>query len=247
MNKRDDSSAVVLQAVGKRFGKRVVLDDLTLTLRSRGVVGVTGANGCGKSTLVSLIAGFARPSSGTVTVLGQPARQAAREGRVAVLSQRVQLRADERVEHFLDYLRGLNGSSRRQLAALLERLELARVAKHRCGELSIGYQRRVALAAALIGEPSVVVLDEPTAGLEPEAIRVVHQLIERLGESASVLVASPDPAELGAICQHVHWLETGRVADVEPNEASISPRSVPTRANDPLRANERRAGEETPR
>ena len=211
MKKAHSQGAICLDQVSKHYGRAKVLDNVSFVTSSGCVVGIAAANGAGKSTLIDLVAGFSKPTSGTVTVCGLPVRSRGLRGQVAVLSQRLQLRGDERVRDFLDYLARLSFVDGSQVRKQLDQFELNGVANARCGELSVGFQRRVALAAALLGDPRVVLLDEPTAGLEPAAAMAVRKVIRELKASATVLVTSPNPDELDAVCDEVLGLRAGQL------------------------------------
>ena len=215
------------ERLGRSYGRQVALDEITVEL-SRGVTGLVGPNGAGKSTLIRLVAAIDAPTRGSIRVDGHDPARAPREvkRRVGWLPEEFALPAAAFAWDWLRFLGKLRGLAGEQLGGALrrwvERLELGPVLSRRLGGLSKGYRQRVALAGALLHDPSVVLLDEPTAGLDPAQVVQLRQLVAELGRDRTVLVSSHILSEIEATCDRVLSLRAGRlVADVACSRAAV--------------------------
>jgi ABC-2 type transport system ATP-binding protein len=204
-----------LESVGKAYGDRVVLDDLSLEVGAGEIYGLVGPNGAGKSTAINIICGLLDPDAGRVEVAGVSSSEAARR-RLGVVQQETavyeQLTCRENLDLFAR-LYGLNRSRRQgAIAALIDRLHLAPYADAVVARLSGGWQRRVHIAAALVHSPTALILDEPTAGLDVEARRQLWAAIERLRAAATaILLTTHDLVEAERLCTRLGILSRGRV------------------------------------
>ena len=216
------SEAVLARGLAKRFGRRVALDGVDLSLGPGELVGLVGPNGAGKSTLLRLILGLARPSGGELRVLGEPAGgpALARVGAVAErpafwehLTARGNLAAVARAARIGD-----PDARVRRIDEALERVGLLGAADVRVRAFSQGMRQRLAIALALLGRPELLVLDEPANGLDPGGIAEVRGLLRSLRDAgAAVLVSSHLLAELEPIADRLVVLSRGRVvADGAP-------------------------------
>jgi ABC-type multidrug transport system ATPase subunit len=208
--------AVRLRRVTKRFGPKTAVDDVSLTVGLGAVYGLIGPNGAGKTTTFSMMAGYLRPSAGTLEVLGHPPTAVDDlRSRVGVLPQDAALPGNDEVgELLVHWARLQNIPSRKAIDAA--RSALTEVAgndwwKHRCGSLSHGMAKRVALAQAFLGEPDLVLLDEPTAGLDPRVAWEIRQLIKGRRGRSTVVISSHNLHELEEICDGAAILDRGRV------------------------------------
>jgi len=217
------SSAVIdLQNVIKRYGDFVAVDDLSLTVGVGEVVGLLGPNGAGKTTSMRILTGFLPPTSGGVRVAGydifaEP--QAARRA-MGYLPETPPLYPEMSVQGYLRFAASIKDvpRSQRKLAAdrALERCGLTEVRRRVIGNLSKGFRQRVGLAQAIVHDPSVLVFDEPTAGLDPIQIREIRRLIADLANPGggeprrSVILSTHILAEVEAICQRVILIDRGR-------------------------------------
>jgi ABC-2 type transport system ATP-binding protein len=218
---------VRVDGVSKRLGRTLALDDVSLTL-GRGVVGVLGPNGAGKSTLLRLIATVTAPDRGRVAVGGLDA--ASRPGRVAIrrrlgyLPQEVVLAKGFSVVQLVDYVAILKEvTDRRQRRDAVEHavhaVGLTDVSNRSIGTLSGGQRRRVALAAAIVGTPTLVVLDEPLAALDPDERDRITGVLQECGRTGTVIVSTHHPDEAAGFCDRLAVLATGRlVFDGTPND-----------------------------
>jgi ABC-type multidrug transport system ATPase subunit len=212
--------AIRVAGLTKRFGAKTAVDGLTLTIGAGSVYGLIGPNGAGKTTTFSMLAGYLRPSEGTVAVLGfAPTAVDVLRSRVGVLPQDAILPASDRVGEFLLHMARLQDLPRDKA------LEAARGAladvdgaawwEQRCGSLSHGMAKRVALAQAFLGAPDLVLLDEPTAGLDPRVAWEMRQLIRAKkgarGGQCTIVISSHNLQELEEICDGAAILDRGRL------------------------------------
>jgi len=207
--------AVTFQGRGSRPAV-AALHPLDLELAQGRIVGVLGPNGSGKTTLLRVLAGLQAPSSGDVQVLGEAPTARALVRRVAFQPEGALPMATLSAPEYLAFVGaelGLeNGDSDRRAAELLQRLELTHARKRRVRTFSTGMQKRLALAAALLGEPDVLLLDEPTSGLDPFGSETVTTILrERAAAGATVLMASHHLLEVEEICDEVLLLHDGAV------------------------------------
>jgi ABC-2 type transport system ATP-binding protein len=208
------SPAVEARGLAKRFGETQAVDGIDLDLRRGEIRGLVGPNGAGKTTLLRLLLGLARPDSGAVSLLGSALdRDDPRvpEG-VAGFVEEPRFYPYLSVRRNLQLLARLDGGDAvRRIDEALERTGLAAAANRRAGGLSTGMRQRLGLAASLIREPSLLVLDEPAAGLDPAGAAELHALVVGLGAAgAAILLSSHDMAEVERLCQSVTIVASGR-------------------------------------
>jgi ABC-type multidrug transport system ATPase subunit len=214
--KKEAQAAVRLQRLTKRFGAKTAVDDVTLTIDVGSVFGLIGPNGAGKTTTFSMMAGYLQPSEGSVEVLGfAPSAVDALRSRVGILPQDALLPANDVVGEFLVHMARLQNFPKDK-AEEMARQALADVEgkdwwRQRCGSLSHGMAKRVALAQAFLGEPDVVFLDEPTAGLDPRVAWEMRELIKSKKGRAAIVISSHNLQELEEICDAAVILDRGRV------------------------------------
>jgi ABC-type multidrug transport system ATPase subunit len=208
--------AIRLTHATKQFGTTVAVNDVSLTVPGGQVFGLIGPNGAGKTTTFSMLAGYLLPTRGEVEILGHaPTSADALRGRIGVLPQDAALPANDRVGEMLVHAARLQDvpSSKAQTLA---REALAEVAgsdwwNTKCGALSHGMAKRVALAQALLGDPEVVLLDEPTAGLDPRVAYEVRQIVRSRRGRCALVVSSHNLQELEQICDAAAILDHGKV------------------------------------
>jgi ABC-type multidrug transport system ATPase subunit len=209
-------AAARLQRVTKRFGSVVAVDAVTLTIEVGVVFGLIGPNGAGKTTTFSMLAGYLWPSEGTAEVLGfRPTAVDSLRGRLGVLPQDALLPQGDTVGEFLMHMARLQEVPPAK-AEEVARHALEEVAgrdwwRQRCGALSHGMAKRVGLAQAFLGDPEIVLLDEPTAGLDPKVAFEVRELIASKRGRATIVVSSHNLHELEALCDYAAILDRGRL------------------------------------
>lgn len=205
------------QGLSHAFAGRPALEDLSFSLRRGEILGLLGQNGAGKSTTLALIAGLLPLQAGRVLIQGlDRAREPlAANAALGFLPEPPPLHEDSRVDDFLHFaaaLHGLAGARARQAVAReLERLDLGGLRRRLIGQLSKGQRQRVGLAACLVHSPALVLLDEPSTGLDPLQQAQFRQLLRRLAEDAAVLLSSHQLDEVAACCERVLILHQGRL------------------------------------
>jgi ABC-2 type transport system ATP-binding protein len=194
-------------------GGRTVIDDLTLQIPQGQVVGLLGPSGCGKSTLMRSVVGVQKVAGGTVTVLGEPAGSKQLRNRVGYLTQAPSIYPDLTIEENLSYFAQVIGTPRREVQAevarVLEMVSLTDHAKVRADALSGGQESRVSLAAALVGTPEVLVLDEPTVGLDPVLRRDLWAIFRRLAADGVTLLVSSHVMDEAVRCDRLLLMRAG--------------------------------------
>jgi ABC-2 type transport system ATP-binding protein len=221
---------ITIKNLSKRYGEILAVDDLTFRVEPGEVLGFLGANGAGKSTTMRMIAGFISPTAGEITVCGHDIEQApvAAKSCIGYLPEGAPSYGEMTVAEFLDFIadvRGLAGERRRERrAVVVDRLALAPVIDQVIETLSKGFRRRVGLAQALIHDPQVLILDEPTDGLDPNQKHEVRRLINELSKDKLVIVSTHILEEVHEVCTRAIIICEGRiVADESP--AALEARS----------------------
>jgi ABC-2 type transport system ATP-binding protein len=217
--------------LSKRYGDKLAVDDLSFSVAPGEVLGFLGANGAGKSTTMRMIAGFIAPSAGDVSVCGHDIERApvAAKRCMGYLPEGAPSYGEMTVAEFLDFIadvRGLTGARRRERRDIvIERLALADVLDQVVETLSKGFRRRVGLAQALIHDPQVLILDEPTDGLDPNQKHEVRRLINELSKDKLVIVSTHILEEVHEVCTRAIIIAEGRiVADAAPSDLEAKSR-----------------------
>jgi ABC-2 type transport system ATP-binding protein len=209
------TSAPVLAIDGltKRYGDRVAVDRLTVQIPRGAVAGFIGPNGAGKTTTMAMLLGLVRPTSGDGTVLGEPIQHPERYlGRVGALLEGPALWPALNSVENLRVLARLGGHDERRIPEVLDLVGLSARSGDRFGRYSLGMKQRLGIAAALLGDPELLVLDEPTNGLDPAGISDMRDLIARVAaDDRTVLVSSHLLSELEQICDWLMIIEQGRL------------------------------------
>jgi ABC-2 type transport system ATP-binding protein len=222
----------------KRYGDKLAVDDLTFTVRPGVVTGFLGPNGAGKSTTMRMILGLDAPTRGSVTVNGRPYREHAAPLReVGALLDARSVHPGRSARNHLLALAQTSGIPRSRVDEVVEAVGLESVARRRAGGFSLGMGQRLGIAAALLGDPRAVILDEPVNGLDTEGIRWIRSLLRSLAaEGRTVFVSSHLMSEMALTAQHLVVIGRGRlIADtgVEEFIARAAPGVVRARSTDP--------------
>ncbi len=215
---------IEVQDLTKRYPGRTAVDGLSFTVGRGEVVGFLGPNGAGKSTTMRILACFLPATSGTARVAGFDVFHEPDEvrRRIGYMPENNPLHLDMRVREYLKFRARLKGlswrRSRGQVDAVLQQCGLTGVERRIIGQLSKGYRQRVGLADALVHEPDLIILDEPTIGLDPHQIRAVRSLIKELGRSHTVLLSTHIMSEVEMTCSRVLILHQGRILAADRTE-----------------------------
>jgi len=211
------------QNLTRRYGDFTAVQDVSFSLAAGEIVGMLGPNGAGKTTTIRMITGFLPPTSGRVTVAGKDLLDAPHAARrqLGYLPEKVALYNEMRVEEYLAYRARLEGlgraEAREAIGEAMERCLLTNVdpkldvRRQIIGTLSKGYQQRVGLATAILHQPSVLVLDEPTVGLDPKQIIAIRELIRELGRERTLLLSTHILPEVELLCNRVMIIDRGRI------------------------------------
>ena len=229
--------------ITKSFGSIRAVDRVSFELPAGQIAGLLGPNGAGKSTTIRIITGSLAPDAGSVAIDGIDPRERPTEARAKVgyLPESAPLYPEMSVAGYLDYRARLWGLTRNDRAKAvgraMERTRTAEVARRRIGHLSKGFRQRVGLAAALVHDPAVLILDEPTNGLDPSQIRTARSLIRELAEDKTMLLCSHILPEVERTCDRVLIMAGGRVrADGKPEDL-VASAPGPVRYSVELRTN----------
>jgi len=220
----NDSPMIEVADLTKRYGSRTALNSVSFSVSRGEIVGLLGPNGAGKSTTMRILSCYLPATSGTVRVAGldvfSDSDQVRR--RIGYMPENNPLHQDMRVREYLKFrarLKGLDRKrSRQRVDIVIEQCGLADVSKRIIGQLSKGYRQRVGLADALVHEPELIILDEPTIGLDPSQIRSVRQLIKSLGQTHTVLISTHILPEAEMTCSRLVIIYEGRIVAADTRE-----------------------------
>jgi ABC-2 type transport system ATP-binding protein len=217
-------SLIETHGLSKHYGKVRALDGLDLTLAAGEPIALVGPNGAGKTTLLSLLCGFITASGGSATVLGHPVGSRQLVGRVSALPQDANF--DPRISigrqmRLLARLQGMSSSAAaEEVQRVLDTVQLGDIGSKKPDELSHGMRKRMSLAQALIGSPELVMLDEPTAGIDPPNVKIIRDLIRRESDKATFIISSHNLDELEKLCGSVVYLASGKLVEHGPIDPS---------------------------
>ena len=203
------AAAITVDALRVRRGGRLVLDGLTVSVDAGRVTGLLGPSGSGKTTLIRAIVGTQIVAGGEVLVLDRPAGTARLRHEVAYMTQTPSVYRDLTVSENLHYFAAILGAPARDIARVIAEVDLADNAQRVVGALSGGEQSRVSLAAALLGSPRLLLLDEPTVGLDPVLRAQLWELFGRLAHSGVTLLVTSHVMDEAARCHHVLLMRDG--------------------------------------
>lgn len=204
-------SDMMLEILGisKKYGRQLALKNVSMSFDSNMIVGLLGPNGAGKSTLMKIVTGFESPDKGTVTVDGKYVGCDA-AAMVGYLPEHNPLYLDMYVMEYLEFVKGCYGCNA-DIPTLVKRVGLSAECGKRLGQLSKGYRQRVGIAAAIIHDPKVLILDEPTTGLDPTQLVEIRGLIKELSKDRLVLLSTHIMQEVEAMCDEVVMLKHGEI------------------------------------
>ncbi len=210
----------------KLYGDKLALEDVSFHVDSGEILGLLGLNGAGKSTTMNIITGYLAASSGMVAIDGHDVFREPLEAKrlIGYLPEQFVFYNDMRVSEYLDFicdLKKVRQNRQSHVKELCDRVGISHITGRMVRNLSKGYRQRVGLAQALIGSPKVLILDEPTVGLDPSQVVEIRSLIKEIGKTSTVVISSHILSEIQNICSRVVMLHNGRlVADDTPGNLS---------------------------
>lgn len=215
---------IEVKNVTKKYGNFVAVDNISFTVNDGEVVGFLGPNGAGKSTTMNMITGFIEPTDGTIEVNGydilkQPLKA---KQQIGYMPEGVPLYGELTVREFVTFMAELKKVPRKERKEKVDKVlyetGIEDVANKLIRNLSRGYKQRVSMAGALIGNPEVIILDEPTVGLDPKQITEIRQLIKKLGKKHTVILSSHILSEVSQICERVIIINKGKIVAIDTPE-----------------------------
>lgn len=212
-----------VEHLSKRYGNRYALDDVSFEIEEGEIVGLLGANGAGKSTTMNILTGYLSATEGEVyvdgvSVLDEPL---AAKRKIGYLPEQPPLYFDMTVKEYLDFVYDLKSCDLAREAHLGEIMKVVKIADVRdrlIGQLSKGYRQRVGIASALVGDPPILIFDEPTVGLDPKQIIEVRNLLRTLGKKHTVVLSTHILSEVQAVCERIVVIKEGHIVACERTE-----------------------------
>ena len=207
---------IQINNLSKKYGSKVAVKGISFSVKSGEIVGFLGPNGAGKSTTMNVLTGYLSASGGSVAVAGHDVLDDALEARrhIGYLPEQPPLYFDMTVDEYLDFVYELKGAKKiksRHIKEICERVGLTDVRRRLIKNLSKVYKQRVGLAQALIGDPDVLILDEPTVGLDPNQIVEIRNLIKNLGRDRTVILSTHIIPEVVAVCERIVVINNGEI------------------------------------
>ena len=215
---------IEVKNVTKKYGKAVAVDDISFTIHDGEIIGLLGPNGAGKSTTMNILTGYIEQTSGEVTIEGYNTLKKPKKAKkqIGYMPEGVPLYTDLTVREFVTYMAELKQVNRKERKAkvqkVIEETGLKDVENKLTKNLSRGYKQRVSMAGALVGEPKILILDEPTVGLDPKQITEIRNLIKELGKTHTVILSSHILSEVSQICNKVIIINKGKIVAIDTPE-----------------------------
>ena len=205
--------SIEVQQVSKQYGTQKALDGVSFSIKSGEIVGFLGPNGAGKSTLMKIITTYISQSEGVVTVNGHNVSTAPMQVKQSVgyLPEHNPLYLDMYVKEYIHFSAQVHGVAKERVNDVIAQVGLTPEAHKKIGQLSKGYRQRVGLAVALLHDPEVLILDEPTTGLDPNQLVDIRNLIKEIGKTKTVLFSTHIMQEVEAVCDRVIIINKGRI------------------------------------
>lgn len=210
--------SIEVKNLTKLYGEQKAIDNVTFTVNKGEIVGFLGPNGAGKSTTMKIITGYLQPDEGEAIVSGIAVKKQPLEAKATIgyLPEANPLYYDQYVREYLGFIADVHGvpakTKKERIEGVIQTVGLSLESNKKIGQLSKGYKQRVGLAAALIHDPEVLILDEPTTGLDPNQIVEIREVIKALGQNKTVLFSSHILQEVEAICDRVIIINRGKLA-----------------------------------
>ncbi len=215
---------IQVENITKKYGNFVAVDKINFEIEEGEIVGFLGPNGAGKSTTMNMITGFIEPTEGRIIVDGYDISKKAKKAKkeIGYMPEGVPLYNELTVTEFVTYMAELKGVAKKErkekVKKIIEETGLEDVKNKLTKNLSRGYKQRVSLAGALVGNPKVIILDEPTVGLDPKQVTEIRALIKELGKKHTVILSSHILSEVSQICNRVIIINKGQIVAIDTPE-----------------------------
>lgn len=205
--------SIEVDQVGKAYGAQNALNDVSFKINSGEIVGFLGPNGAGKSTMMKIITTYIEPGRGSVNVNGFDIRKNDQDVKrsVGYLPEHNPLYLDYYVREYLNFHADIHNIGKERIEEVIEQVGLFDIKGKKIGQLSKGYRQRVGLAAALLHDPEVLILDEPTTGLDPNQLKDIRDLIKQIGKTKTILLSTHIMQEVEAMCDRVIVINKGNI------------------------------------
>lgn len=206
-----------IKKISKKYGDQDALIDVSFSLKKGDIVGFLGPNGAGKTTLMKIITSIIKPDSGDITINGYDTQknEISTKRQIGYLAENNPLYKDMLVTEYLDFIASLYEieNKKDKVKEIIKKTGLEGEIKKKIEELSKGYKQRVGIAAALVHDPNVLILDEPTTGLDPNQLIEIRKLIQEIGQEKIVLLSTHILQEIPKICNHIIIINEGRIVE----------------------------------
>ena len=215
---------IEVKNITKKYGNFTAVDNINFKIEEGEIIGLLGPNGAGKSTTMNMITGYIEPTEGEIVINGYDISKRPRKAKsqIGYMPEGVPLYSDLTVKEFVTYMAELKKVDRKtrkeKVEKIIEQTGLKDVEKKLTRNLSRGYKQRVSMAGALVGEPKILILDEPTVGLDPKQITEIRALIKELGKTHTVILSSHILSEVSQICNKVIIINKGKIVAVDTPE-----------------------------
>ena len=215
---------IEVKNITKKYGNFTAVDNINFKIEEGEIIGLLGPNGAGKSTTMNMITGYIEPTEGEIIVNGYDISKKPKKAKAQIgyMPEGVPLYSDLTVKEFVTYMAELKKVDRKtrkeKVEKIIEQTGLKDVEKKLTRNLSRGYKQRVSMAGALVGEPKILILDEPTVGLDPKKITEIRALIKELGKTHTVILSSHILSEVSQICNKVIIINKGKIVAIDTPE-----------------------------
>lgn len=215
---------IEVKNITKKYGSFTAVDNISFKIEEGEIIGLLGPNGAGKSTTMNMITGYIEPTEGEIIVNGYDISKKPKKAKAQIgyMPEGVPLYSDLTVKEFVTYMAELKKVDRKtrkeKVEKIIEQTGLKEVEKKLTRNLSRGYKQRVSMAGALVGEPKILILDEPTVGLDPKQITEIRALIKELGKTHTIILSSHILSEVSQICNKVIIINKGKIVAIDTPE-----------------------------
>ena len=215
---------IEVKNVTKKYGSVVAVEDINFEIKEGEIIGLLGPNGAGKSTTMNMITGYIEPTEGEILIEGYDISKKPKKAKrqIGYMPEGVPLYSDLTVKEFITYMAELKKVNRKErkekVEKIIEQTGLKNVENKLIRNLSRGYKQRVSMAGALVGEPKILILDEPTVGLDPKQITEIRALIKELGKTHTIILSSHILSEVSQICNKVIIINKGKIIAIDTPE-----------------------------